>query len=328
MCIMKMKSFFILFLVFTWINPVVAQYDFDAKEKERMSKAKVKVQTQWTHEYVDGKPSAKGYKSSVTKYDTRGNITEVTNFNEKGEIISVVVHQYDNRDNKVNFEQYQDNRKKLQYSRKIAYDAKGNKIREYGFDGASGYNNTCKYDENGKLSEINYTIENVLVEKRIFIYSGNKTEISIYDSNNSLTFKQENTYNDKSFLVSEIKTGGKGNLVHSLNLQYNNAGNLTEEAKTLTDNKIDYQKIYQYDSENRLVKVETVNLDGTRFVSNEYQYNSQGDLVLESWKKTERAKEPSTKKYIYDAKGIYTEMDCYYASYPLKSLYKYTYEFY
>ena len=325
---MKVKSVVILFLVFAWINPVVAQNDFDAKEKERMSKAKVKVQTEWTHEYMNGKPSAKGYKSSVTKYDTRGNVIEVTNFNGKGEIISVIVHQYDNRDNKVNFEQYQDNRKKLQQSRKITYDAKGNKIREYGFDGVTGYSNTFKYEENGKLSEINYTVENVLVERRIFKYSGNQTEISIFDPNNNLTFKQENTFNDKGLLVSEIKTGGKGNLVHSLNLQYNNAGNLTEEAKTLTDNRVDYQKIYHYDSENRLVKIETVNLDGTKFVSNEYQYNDQGDLALEIWKKTERAKEPSTKKYIYDAKGIYTEADCFYASYPLKSLYKYTYEFY
>ena len=324
---MKGKSFIIIFLVFAWLNPLAAQSDFDVKEKERMAKAKVKVQTQWTYEYVDGKPSANGYKSSVTKYDTKGNIIEVTNFNEKGEIISVFIHQYDNRDNKVNFEQYQDNRKKLQYSRKIAYDARGNKIREYGFDGASGYNNTFKYDEIGKLSEINYTIENALVEKRIFKCSGNKTEISIYDSNNNLTFKQENTYNDKGLLVSEIKTGGKGNLIHSINLQYNNAGNLIEEAKTLTDNKLDYQKLYFYDNENRLIKIETVNLDGTKFVSNEYQYNGQGDLVLESWKKTERAKEPSTKKYTYDAKGIYTDMDCYFASYPLKSLYKYTYEF-
>jgi len=325
---MNMKSFVILFIVFAWLNPVVAQFDFEAKEKERMAKAKVKVQTEWTHEYVDGKPSAKGHKGTVTKYDTRGNVTEIVNYNEKGEIISVFVYQYDNSDNRVNFEQYQDNRKRLQYSRRIAYDARGNKIREYGFDGVNGYNNTFKYDENGKLSEINYTIENALIEKRIFKYSGNKTEISIYDSNNNLTFRQENLYNDKGLLVSEIKIGGKGNLMHSLNLQYNNAGDLTEEARTLADNKLDYQKLYQYDNQNRPVREETVTMDGTRYVSREYQYNAQGDLILQSMRRNERTQEASTKKFTYDARGIYTEVDAYIATYKLNSLYKYTYEFY
>ena len=325
---MKAKSFVILFLVFVWLNPLAAQYDFEAKEKERMAKAKVKTQTEWTHEYVDGKPSTKGNKATVTKYDTRGNAIEVTNYNDKGDVISVFVHEYDSRNNKVNFEQYQDNRRKLLYSRKTIFDAKGNKTREYGFDGANMYSNTFKYDENGKLSEINYTVENALVEKRLFKYSGNRTEISIYDANNNLSFRQENTYNDKGSLVSEIKTGGKGNMIHSLNLQYSNTGDLTEEAKTLADNKLDYQKIYQYDSQNRPVREETVNMDGTRYVSREYQYNNQGDLIMQSTKRNERALEPSTKKFTYDSKGLYTEVDAYIATYKLNSLYKYTYEFY
>jgi len=325
---MNVKFLVIIFLVFVWMNPVAAQSDFDAKEKERMAKAKVKTQTEWTHEYVDGKPSAKGVKATVTKYDTRGNVIEVVNYNEKGDIISVFVHEYDSRDNKVNFEQYQDNRRRLLYSRKTMYDARGNKTREYGFDGATGYNNTFKYDGNGKLSEINYFVENALNEKRIFKYSGNKTEISIYDAGNNLTFRQENTYNDKGLLVSEVRIGGKGNTVHSLNLQYNNAGDLTEESKTLADNKLDYLKIYQYDSQNRPVKEETVNMDGTRYVSREYQYNNQGDLIFQSIRRNERALEPSTKKFTYDSKGLYTEVDAYIASHKLNSLYKYTYEFY
>ena len=325
---MNEKSFFTLLMVLAWLIPVHAQYDFDAKEKERMVKNKVKAQTQWTYDYVDGKPSAKGHKSSVVKYDARGNVTEINNFNEKGDIISVITYQYDSRDNRVNFERYQDNRKKLLYSQKTVYDARGNKIREYGFDGATAYSNAYKNDENGKPIEISYTIENVLIEKRVLKYSGNKTEISIYDSGNNLTFKQENTYNDKGLLVLEVKAGSKGNVVHSLNMQYNTAGGLMEEVRKRADDKLDYQKLYFYDNANRPIREETVNLDGTKFISWEYQYNAQGDLAMESWKKTERAKEPSTKKYTYDAKGLCTECDCYYATYPLKSLNRYIYEFY
>ena len=321
-----MKSFVILFLVFVCLRPVVAQVEFDAKERERMAIAGVKTQTEWTHEFVDGKPSAKGYKSCFTKYDTRGNVTEITNINKEGVISSIYIYQYDNNDNRVNYEQHQGNRQKLQYSQKTVYDANGNKIRESGFDGLAAYSNTFKYDSNGKLSEINYNVENALVEKRLFKHSGNKTEISVFDAGNKLTFKQENTYNSSGLLLSEVRLGGTGNAVHTLNLQYNNT-DLTDEVKTRADNKIDYQKTYQYDSESRLIKEETTTTDGTKFVSNEYQYNSQGDLVFKSWKKNERTKEASTNKISYDAKGLKTEVESYFASYQLRSLYKYTYEF-
>ena len=325
---MDVKSFVIILVVFAWLTPVMAQYDFDAKEKERMAKARVKTQTQWTHDFVDGKPSDKGYKSSVTNYNTKGNITEITNYDERGNIISFIVYQYDARGNKVNFERYRGNREKLQYSQRTVYDTKNNKTREYGYDGATVYSNTFMYDGYGRLSEINYTLDNALVEKRILVYSGNKTEIMIYDSNNHLTFKQENTYNNKGLLVSEIKTGGMGNVVHSLNLNYNSAGDLMEEVRMRAGDKLDYQKSYQYDSENRPVREETINLDGTKFVSHEYQYNALGDLVLENWKKTEKVNDFSSKKIAYDSKGLIAEMECYFATYQLKSLYKYTYEHY
>ena len=325
---MNLKNFVAILITFAWLTPVMAQYDFDAKEKERMAKARVKTQTQWTHDYVDGKPSAKGYKSSVTRYDIKGNITEVINYNETGKIISAVIHQYDSRDKKINLEQYQNNREKLLYSQKTVYDFRGNKTREYGYDGATVYSNTYAYDVNDRLTEINYTMDNVPVEKRKFVYTGNKTEIMVYDPNNNLTFRQENIYNDQGSLISEIRTGNMGNVVHSLNLNYNNAGDLTEEVKLRAGEKLDYQKSYQYDSENRPVREETVNLDGTRFVSYEYQYNDAGDLVYSAWKRTERAREASTKKITYDAKGLPEEWDCYFATYQLKSLYKYNYEFY
>jgi hypothetical protein len=50
-------------------------------------------------------------------------------------------------------------------------------------------------------------------------------------------------------------------------------------------------------------------------------------LAHESWRRNERAKEASTKRITYDARGLYTDEDYYYATYPLRSLYKYTYEF-
>ena len=325
---MNLKYFFIILLVFVWLCPVEAQYDFDAAEREQMARARVKTRTQWTYEYVDGKPSEKGHKSQVVKYNAKGNITEIINYNEAGKIILVDVYQYDNRDNRISYERYQGNREKLQNSQKIQYDAKGNKIREYGYDGAAAYNNTFQYNSDGRLSEIVYTADNVIVERRKLSYRGNKTDIQIFDADNKLMHRQENTYNDRGLLISEVRIGGQGNVIHSLDLQYNNMGDLTEEIRKRANDMLDYQKTYQYDRENRPIREETVNLDGTKFVSRENQYNQQGDLISTIWKKTDRAKEYNSKKITYNAKRLCAEEDCYFATYNLKSLYKYEYEFY
>jgi len=325
---MNLKYFFIILLAFVWLRPVEAQYDFDAVERERMAKAKVKTRTQWTYEYVNGKPSAKGHKSQVTKYNTKGNITEIINYNEAGKIISVDVYQYDSRDNRISYERYQGNREKLQNSQKTQYDANGKKIREYGYDGATSYNNTFQYNTDGKLSEIVYTSDNTIIEKRKLSYRGNKTDIQIYDSSNKLTHRQENTYNDNGLLLTEVKIGGQGNVIHTLDMQYNNVGDLMEEIRKRANDMLDYQKNYQYDRENRPIKEETINLDGTKFVSREYEYNQLGDLISTIWKKTDRAKEYNSKKITYNAKRLVTEEDCYFATYNLNSLYKYEYEFY
>ena len=325
---MKAKTIFIIYLVFSWLNPLKAQYDFDLVEKNRMAKAKVKTRTEWTYDFVNDKPADKGHRSAVFKYDMRGNVTEIVNYNAEGKIVSFVVYQYDNRDNRTNYERYDGNRQTLKYSQKSIFDANGNKIRENGFDGNDQYNNTFKYDANGRLTEISYVTNNSLTEKRQFNYWGNRTEILVYNASNTLTFKQENNYNDKGSLLSEVRTNVQGSVLHSLNMQYNNIGSLLQEIKKLANDKLDYQKMYYYDKDNRPTKEETINLDGSKFVSHEYQYNNLGYLIYKALRRNERATEPSTYKYTYDAKGVCTEMEVYLSNYKFRTLQKYIYEFY
>jgi hypothetical protein len=309
------------------LNTAIAQYDVKNAEKERLANAKVKSQVEFTHDYKDGKPVEQGYKSAVRKYDTKGNITEETNFNAAGKIISVITYQYDNKSNQVNYERYQGNRDKLQYSQKIVYDANSNKTKEYGYDGATSYSNTYTYNNAGKLSEINYTTNNNTVERRKLSYSGNKTDIQIF-TGNTLSFNQMNTYNAKGNVLSEIKTDNAGKQVYALTYEYKNDVILMVETKKRGD-IVEYQKFYQYDSANRPIKEETSNLDGAKFISHEYKYNSISCLEEEKWKKNQHSKEVSSKKIGYDeTKGIQSEVESYFATYKLYSLYKYTYEFY
>ncbi|MDR1865582.1 MAG: hypothetical protein LBR08_08425 [Bacteroidales bacterium] len=323
-----MNKIVFVILAFTGVCTVVrAQYDFREAEKERIAQANVKTQTEYTHDYKNGQPSEHGYKSSVKQFDRYGNITEEINYNAAGKIISVVAYQYDDRNTRVNHERYQGNREKLQYSQKTMFDQKGNKTREYGFDGAATYSNIYLYDREGKLAEITYTTDNNPVEKRKLTHSGKKTDIRIFDAANNPTFKQENTYNDAGNLLSEIKTDNAGKVIYSHNFEYKDDKILITETKKRGDLP-EYQKNYYYDDRQRPVKEETVNADGTKFVSHEYRYNPSGYLEMESWKKSFQSKEASSKTVDYDQNGIYTEVKSYFATYKLYSLYKYTYEFY
>jgi hypothetical protein len=315
-----------IWFLFVGLLAVNAQYDIKTAERDRMAEAKVKTQIEYTHDYKNGTPSSQGYKSSVRKFNANGDITEETNYNASDKIISVIVYQYNNKNERVNHERYQGNREKLQYSQKMVYDSKGNKIKEYGFDGVASYSNTYTY-ENGKLVEMTYTLDNVVVEKRKLSYSGNKTEILIFDANNELIFKQVNAYTPQGLLVSEVKTDFQGNVVYMLDLEYRDDGVLLSEARKRGD-LLEYKKIYEYDTENRIIKEETINLEGERYVSHEYKYNDRSYLELEKWKKNNRSNGISSKKMTYDSKGIHSEVESYFASYKLHSLYKYTYEYY
>lgn len=319
------KIFQIIILSVFFANTFAQTYDFDEVERKRMAAAKVKTQTQYTHDYENGAPKAKGYKSAVTEFNNAGYPTKITNFNEEGKIISTITYQYDSRNNRVKYERHQGDREKLQYSQTTTYDANNNKTKESGFDGASMYANMYSYNSNGKVSEIVYMVNNLVVEKRVMVYSPNHTLIQIFNNAGNLIFTQENTYDSKDRLIAEVKKNQSGAHVHSIDYEYTTSNNLRKEDKKRADEKTEYIKIYTYNNEGKPVKEETINSDGNKFVSHEYEYLN-GDLSFESWRKNQRAKAPSTKKITYASDGTYTETTCFFASYNLYSLYKYTYE--
>ena len=331
-----MKSFLILFFLSAFLLPEVqAQLDIDAFNKSRMANARVRTQTEFTHDYVSGNPAARGHKSTVTEFDNRGNIIRITNFNEAGRAISAVVYQYDARGNRVNFERFNvtyDNnnreQRELRQSQRTIFDARGNRTREHGFDGNSQYNNVFTYDANGKLKEISYTTNNAVTERRQFTHTGNRTEVTVLNASGAVTFRQTNTYDANGLLLSEVRTNAQGATVSSLTMRYNNAGNIIEEIKRRDNNVLEYQKNYTYDGSNRLTKIETTTSGGAKFVANEYQYGAGGVLVLESWRRNERTTRASTNKYTYDSRGLYTEKDSFFSTHNLNSLYKYQYEYF
>lgn len=320
-----MKNLLLFSLIFIWSAIAVnGQDNLEKKEKARMASNKIKKQTQWAHDYIDGKPSAKGYVSCVTSYDKSGNATEIVNYKSDGKITSILNYTYDSKGNKTSYTRYQGNREKLTYSQKVIYDAKGNKMTETGFDGASNYKNTFTY-KGDKLSEIKYTTDNILTERRVFTYDGSNTEISIIGPDGKPLAKELNVYDSRRNLVEEARIADK-DVTQKMQYEYDPKNQVVEETKHRYGN-FSYKKKYIYDNTGNLLRAEDVKPDGKAVVLNNYTYDSKGNILEERWRK-ENSTDDSYKKYTYNDKGLYTAMDCYFASYKFSVLYKYTYETY
>lgn len=319
-----MKNLFLIALVLLNTAVISAQDNLEKKERERMAVNKVKKQTQWAYDYVNGKPSTNGYVSCVTSYDKNGNAVEIVNYKNDGKITSILNYTYDAKGNKTSYTRYKGNREKLTYSQKIQYDANGKKLSETGFDGASNYVNNFIY-ANGRLSEIKYNSDNALTEIRKFQYNKNQTDIIITNATAQVVAKEVNVYDTNKNLVEEARYANQ-DVTQKKNYEYDPKGNIVEETKQQYGN-FSYKKKYTYDKNSNLLKVEDVKADGKTVVSNNYSYDAKGNIIEEKWRK-ENTTEDSYKKYSYNEKGLYTSMDCYFSSYNFYVLYKYTYETY
>src|SRR5208337_1524218 len=127
------------------------QANFETREKEIYKHNKVKHKLQWSYDYVNGNPAAKGYVSQITTFDMNGNTIDETSYKSNGAITSVVAYTYDEKGIMKSFSRYSGNKEKLTYNQIIVTDNQGNKIVESGFDGLSKFTNNFSYDTGNHL---------------------------------------------------------------------------------------------------------------------------------------------------------------------------------
>ena len=252
-----------------------------------------------------------------------GNPVEILNYDTKGTVTSVVVYTYDVKNNKTSYSRFKGNREKLSYSQSIKYDEKGNKIVESGFDGASVFNNTFTYGANGKVSEIKYTSDKVLSEKRSFKYIGNTTEMSILSPANVLISKEISILDSKNNVLEETKYV-QDNVAQRSNYAYDPSGKKLEETKESLGTLV-YRRKYTYLPTGNLSQIAEEKVGVKNFISYQYKYDAKGNAVEIKWAK-DPGKEYSKKTNKFDAKDLLIETEFYNATYKLNVLYKYTYE--
>jgi hypothetical protein len=318
-----MKRIFIVAFLLGNLIQMFGQADFEAKDRDRIATNDVKRQIQWEYDYINGVPSTKGYKCSATTYDKNGNPVEIINYDQNGTISSVLVYTYDAQNNKTSYSRFKGNKDQLSYNQTLKYDQKGNKIIESGFDGTSTFYNSFYYGTNGKLSEIIYTADKVLIEKRTFKYAGNTTEMSIVSPTNVLLSKEISILDSKNNVLEETKYV-QNNVAQKSNFAYDPSGKKLEETKENFGTLV-YRRKYTYAPSGNLVQVSEEDSNMKPFISYQYKYDAKGNAVEMKWAK-EPGKEYSKKSNKFDAKGLLTETEFYNATYKLNVLYKYTYE--
>jgi len=320
-----MKKIYIVALLFANLIQIFGQTDIETRDRERISKNKIKRQIQWEYDYENGAPSKKGYKCSATTFDKNGNAVEIINYDAKGAITSVLAYSFDSKNNKTSYSRFKGNRDQLSYNQTIKYNEKGNKIVESGFDGASTFNNTFAYDANGKVSEIKYTTDKLLSEKRVFKYTGNVTEMSIINPSNVVLSREISILDNKNNVLEETKYI-QNNVAQKSNYTYDPTGKKLEEIKQNLGT-LAYRRKFTYSPTGSLIQI-SEEKDGVKpFISYQYNYDAKGNVIEVKWTK-DPGKDYSKKEHKYDAKGLLSETEFFNATYKLDVLYKFTYESY
>lgn len=319
----KNVLFLILLLLFAF--KLAGQSNFEKFSKDLILQNKIKIITEWSHPYQGEKPAAKGTKNSIARFDKNGNLTEEITYNAKGEETRKVTYRYDSKGNRSEYSVFEAKFNKITYSQFASYDNSGNKLSEWGFDGLGSYRNNYILNKDGSISEIHFTSQNRLTEKRIFKISESETEISILNQGTFPSGKIVLKYDRNKNLTEEIETDASGNLARKVSYTYNPAGQLIQETRFRGSN-LSYINNHQYNLKGQLTIIEKEETSSNPIITHKFNYDSSGRLTEEQWY-SENARDYSSRRLQYDNKNNIFSMDCFFISYKFRVMYKFTFEY-
>lgn len=185
---------------------VKVKVDKDIIELERIKSLKIKSQIEYDYAYLNGNASAKGYKSSITKYNTDGTMSDLIFFWEDGNVFMSYKYKY-NQD---------------KYLIEVIFYEKD-------LDGSiTNEKYIYKYDNYGNNILGEFYSNNIFECKIIYKYDINRFCISQiqYDKDgvveNEKIFKPDNNYNDKE----QVEYSSSGEIIYTVKYEYDDYGNL------------------------------------------------------------------------------------------------------
>ncbi len=320
-----MKIICPIFLSFIFLNQVLSQPIFETKNKQIIIKQNVKSQTNWDYNFIKDKPSSKGNKTSYTRYNSRGDIVEFVTYKLR-DTLTYETYEYNTEGYRVDYTKHKGGKKNISYRKISDYDDYGNVILEQGFDGSEKFKNTYEYNDEGKLGEINYYVDNQSNEKRVFEQDDNITNVTVYNSTDEITSYMLLKYDGNGNLIEEIQYDANKNPLESRIFVYNNESKVVSEVKYREGNFF-YKLTYLYDSTGELINIDEENTENSRYIKKNFKYDDRGFLIEMNWRRNP-GEEFNTRNYTYDNEGLCTQVLTYYPSTRFKVLTKYEYEFY
>lgn len=317
-----MKRILTFILAVTCISSFSKGQTLDEKERQAFKESKVNVRTKMDYNFVNGKLSLNGRKSSRSVYNTDGKILETKTYNFKGEEATVEKYQYDKHGNRVSYE-----RKSLsgEYKKESEYDEENKLIAEAGYDGSTSFKTIFKYNSKNQITEIAYYSMDQLDEKRVYVYSGNKATVEILKMGKHLTSKLNLVFNDKDQVVSEEVLDLDGNVLEKKTYKYNSGGEVQVEEK-FKAGELFYRITYVYNASGELIEVKDFTKGKTEFVKKRYHYDDKGRIIKYEWKRSPD-QEYNLKSFKYNDKNVCIEEYTFYPKTDYKLLTKYEYEY-
>lgn len=309
---------------------IYAQSQSDDKERVRIAKSKILKSTQWTYKYSQGKINTKGYITTESKYDKKGNVVEVINYKSNGKISSKLQYKYDKNNNKTEYLKFEKKDApdiELTYKQSFSYDEKGNKKIENGFDGLSPYQIIFNYLPDGRTKDITkYASNKSIIEKWESSYNGNIQTINILKQGISLDYVLIRKLDSKGNILDETRKDSRGKEVKRITTELDENSNILSSAEYYSG-KLSKKFIYKYNLKNQLFEIIQVNPDGSESLNRAFTYDAKGNVLEEKWFDG-IPNEFSSKNFKYNEKLNPEEVESYYSDYKYKVLYKYTYEYY
>ena len=313
----------VAYIVFSIISlAFVCAQTLEEKEHELYKKHKVSERIKINHKFVNGVVSKTGVKTSRSKYNKNGYLLETLTFGKKGDTVTVENFGYDKHGNRVFYE-----RKSISgvYKKTSKYNEEDNILLESGYDGSAAFKTVYIYNNAGKITEIKYYADNMLDEKRVYSYTGNKAIVKILHKGKTLRSTIKLLFNAKGDIVEEVVLSLEGVELEKRILNYNTNGLVNTEVK-YRSGKLSYKLIYHYNSSKELIKLSEESTSKGKFDKKLYTYDNLRRVVEYKWKRKPDDKY-NIKTYTYGSQGVCIKELTHYPKTNYKLLSKYQYKF-
>lgn len=202
-------------------------------------------------------------QSEKTERDDKGRITREVKmyYGEEGDYS---VYKYDEKDNPVSVEIYDEEGNKM-HEELLTYNDAGKVVTKKTIDHAG--NKTAEYsysyDASGNLAEqVEKNEDGVLQSKTVFEKDekGNDLSIVQYNSAGEITQRMNNTYDENGRVIQRVSSGFYTRI---FTYQYDDAGNLVDETAADENGNVISRNSFEYDVSNHLVHETIYEMDLT-----------------------------------------------------------------